>query len=50
MLSEKIAKIVAKTVEQVIKIEANSVSCIWTYEPAVPEQLNRFKKYNKEEK
>lgn len=43
MLSEKIAKIIAKSVEQVLKIEANSVSCIWAYEPQVPEKLNQYK-------
>lgn len=49
-MSEKIAKIVAKTVEQILKVEANSVSCIWTYEPAVPEELKQFKRCNKEER
>lgn len=47
MLSKMAAKIMAKAVEQVLKIEANSSSCIWEYEPKAPKALNRFKRNNK---
>lgn len=47
MLSENIAKIVAKVVKMVLMVEANTCSCIWQYELTVPNDLKKFKYANK---
>ncbi len=38
------AKKVVKILDAVLKLEANTVSCIWAYEPKAPKELERFKK------
>lgn len=43
-LSEKSAKAVANVVKQVLKVEANSNSCMIIYQPKAPKELSRFKK------
>ena len=50
MLSEKIAKVTAKILEKVLKVEANTASCVLVYEPKIPEEIRRFKKCCDEEK
>ena len=37
---------VVSILDTVLKVEANSASCIITYEPKAPKELKRFKKQN----
>ena len=43
MKKNKAEKIV-KVLDTVLKLEANSVSCVFAYEPKAPKELERFKK------
>lgn len=44
MFTEKIAKGVAKSLEQVLRVEANSNSCLWLYQPKMPDDIERFRR------
>ena len=37
---------VVSILDTVLKVEANSASCMITYEPKAPKELKRFKKQN----
>lgn len=43
-LNEKAAKTVAKMAKQILKVEANTNSCLLIYQPKAPKELSRFKK------
>lgn len=38
------AKKVVKVLDKVLKLEANSTSCLFVYEPKAPATLDRYKK------
>lgn len=38
------AQKVVKVLDTILKLEANSTSCVWAYEPKAPKALERFKK------
>lgn len=38
------AKFVTKTLNSVLKLEANSNSCLLAYQPKAPENLKKFRK------
>ncbi|MBQ3544241.1 MAG: cyclic lactone autoinducer peptide [Lachnospiraceae bacterium] len=39
----KTVKLISKMLEKQLKIEANSNSCVFVYQPKVPEKLNNYK-------
>lgn len=41
------AKVIVKTLNCVLCLEANTNSSIWAYQPAHPTKLDRFKKIGK---
>ncbi len=43
-ISEKVAKQVSKTLNSVLKVEANSTSCVVVYQPKAPKQLDKFRR------
>lgn len=43
-LNEKAAKTVAKMAKQILKVEANTNSCMIVYQPKAPKELSKFKK------
>ena len=38
------AQKVVKILDKILKLEANSASCMFAYEPKAPKELERFKK------
>ena len=42
-LSESMSEMLIKTLDKVLKLEANSTSCLVVYQPKMPEGLERFK-------
>lgn len=43
-MKEKIVKGIAFLLTMVIKLNANSVSCYWAYQPKQPEAIKKFQK------
>lgn len=43
-LSRQTAKVVAGTLNKMLKVEANSTSCTIVYQPKAPKALERFRK------
>lgn len=43
-LSKQAAKLVTGTLNKMLKVEANSTSCLMVYQPKVPKTLDKFKK------
>ena len=41
---KKSAKVISKTLESVLRVEANTTSCILVGQPKAPKELCRFKK------
>ncbi len=39
----KTAKIVTNTLKRVLKVEANTNSCVFVYQPKAPKSLEKFK-------
>ena len=39
----KTVKLITKMLERQLQIEANSNSCIFAYQPKVPEKLNKYR-------
>ncbi|MBP3770255.1 MAG: cyclic lactone autoinducer peptide [Clostridiales bacterium] len=44
MLRRNKAQKVVKILDKILKLEANSASCMFAYEPKAPKELERFKK------
>lgn len=42
-LSKQTAKVVAGTLNKMLKVDANSTSCLVVYQPKAPKGLERFK-------
>ena len=42
-ISGQTAKVVTNTLNKVLKVEANSTSCLVLYQPKVPNALKRFR-------
>ena len=42
-LSKQTAKVVAGTLNKILKVDANSTSCLVVYQPKAPKGLERFK-------
>ena len=43
-LSKQAAKLVTGTLNKMLKVEANSTSCLMVYQPKAPKTLEKFKK------
>ena len=44
ILKKNKAEKIVKVLDTVLKLEANSASCVFAYEPKAPKELERFKK------
>ncbi|MGN0515014.1 MAG: cyclic lactone autoinducer peptide [Lachnospiraceae bacterium] len=44
LIKKEIAKSMVTVLNKVLKVEANSTSCILAYQPKEPKTLDRFKK------
>lgn len=40
----KLATMAAKTLTNVLKVDANSTACFFAYQPKVPKELSRFRR------
>ncbi len=43
-MNNKAAKMVTNTLKRVLKVEANTNSCVFVYQPKAPKKLDKFKK------
>lgn len=43
-ISKKVAKGVTSSLNSMLRVEANSASCVIAYQPKTPKELARFKK------
>lgn len=43
-LTTMVAKAMKKSLDTVLRTEANSASCIFTYQPKAPKELSAFRK------
>jgi len=48
--NSKVAKFVGKVLDMTLRVEANTNSCIWAYQPEVPKEVKRYKKNYKKNK
>lgn len=43
-MSDKVANVITKVFDRMLKVEANSTSCSMVYQPKAPKSLERFRK------